>query len=202
MNKILTVISAIVLINSMLSDDGSNPLEGKYQIRTGFNITITNETDGLYIDPDRKPKEKLTKLSESLYKIESIDGTVDFSLILNKKWDRVIVKMYGQAIHAPRVPFDYKHDDWDEIEVPIELIISYEGIYELTSGTLIFVNAEDDKLMIQLTGQPEFQVYPFAENKFFYKVVDAAIEFVDDNNGAVNYLLLYQNGIILQADKK
>jgi hypothetical protein len=167
MNKILTVISAIVLINSMLSDDGSNPLEGKYQIRTGFNITITNETDGL-----------------------------------NKKWDRVIVKMYGQAIHAPRVPFDYKHDDWDEIEVPIELIISYEGIYELTSGTLIFVNAEDDKLMIQLTGQPEFQVYPFAENKFFYKVVDAAIEFVDDNNGAVNYLLLYQNGIILQADKK
>jgi hypothetical protein len=202
MNKIISIISLIVLINSLFSDNDRMVLEGTYQIRPGFNITITKEADGLYVDPDRQPKEKLTKLTDSLYKIKSIDGTVDFSLILNKKEERLVIRMFGKTIHAPRLPLIEEEKNREEIEITESVLESYEGEYEVSEGQMFYINADDGLLWIQLTGQQGAEAYPFAENKFFFKVVDASIEFIKDENGDIDYLLIFQSGVILQADRK
>jgi hypothetical protein len=63
------------------------------------------------------------------------------------------------------------------------------------------VQREEDKLMVQLTGQPFFEVFPETETKFFYKVVDAQLTFVKDDKGGVKSLILHQNGLNQEAKR-
>jgi len=48
--------------------------------------------------------------------------------------------------------------------------------------------------MTQATNQPKFPVYPESQTKFFLKVVDAEVEFVADDKGQVNSVILHQGG--------
>ena len=52
----------------------------------------------------------------------------------------------------------------------------YTGKYEAEKMSFT-VTREGDRLFVQATGQGKLQVYPYAENKFFLKVVDATVEF-------------------------
>ncbi|MCZ6681504.1 MAG: serine hydrolase [Candidatus Poribacteria bacterium] len=82
-----------------------------------------------------------------------------------------------------------------------EIFEKYVGKYELQPGVIFYVTMEDDKLMVQLTGQEKIQVFPESEDKFFSKIVDAQITFLKDNNGNVDRLMLHQGGRELIAHK-
>ena len=60
----------------------------------------------------------------------------------------------------------------------------YVGRYDYRSAVMT-VRRDGDKLMAQLTTQPEFQIFPSGDDKFFWKVVDAQCEFQRDENGKV-----------------
>lgn len=48
--------------------------------------------------------------------------------------------------------------------------------------------------MAQATGQPQFELFPESETKFFLKVIDAKVTFVKDDTGKVTHLILHQGG--------
>jgi hypothetical protein len=75
------------------------------------------------------------------------------------------------------------------------------GQYELAPGVIFNVTFQDDKLMVQLTGQDAYQVFAESETDFFYKVVDAKITFQKDANGDISGLVLHQGGIDRNAKK-
>ncbi len=79
---------------------------------------------------------------------------------------------------------------------------SYVGNYELTPSFVIAVTKEGGRIFVQATGQPQFEVFPESETKFFLTVVDAQITFVKDDKGSVTHLILHQNGIDQTAKKK
>jgi len=89
----------------------------------------------------------------------------------------------------------------EKLEVPAEILKSYEGVYALAPNFNITIRADGTALFAQATGQSEFEIFPKSETKFFYKVVDAQIEFFKDENGKVNRLVLYQNGREMPAKK-
>jgi tetratricopeptide (TPR) repeat protein len=89
----------------------------------------------------------------------------------------------------------------EKLEVPAEILKSYEGVYMLAPNFNITIRADGTALFAQATGQSEFEIFPKSETKFFYKVVDAQIEFFKDENGKVNRLVLYQNGREMPAKK-
>jgi serine-type D-Ala-D-Ala carboxypeptidase/endopeptidase len=80
------------------------------------------------------------------------------------------------------------------IKVAPETLKNYEGIYALSLLFAITMTVEDGKLMAQATGQEKAQLFPESETKFFYKIVDAQIEFVKGTDGKVAKLILHQNG--------
>ena len=88
------------------------------------------------------------------------------------------------------------------INVPTEALQKFVGRYELAPGALFTVEVKDDKLMIGLTGQSSYQVFPRSETEWFYKVVDATITFNVDKNGKCDSLVLFQNGIKQTAKRK
>jgi len=63
------------------------------------------------------------------------------------------------------------------------------------------ITVEGSQLMAQATGQAKIPVYARSETIFFYKVVEAEIEFFKDAKGAVTSLVLRQNGQEMKAPR-
>jgi hypothetical protein len=61
---------------------------------------------------------------------------------------------------------------------------------------------EGDQLMTQATNQPKFPVYPESQTKFFLRVIDAEVEFVTDDKGQINAVILHQGGQDLKGVRK
>jgi len=89
-----------------------------------------------------------------------------------------------------------------EVDVDSAVLESYAGVYVLTPQFVLTVTVEDGKLMVQATGQPKLPVFAESKTEFFYKIVDAQISFVPDEDGKVKHLTLHQGGLNLKAVRK
>ena len=87
------------------------------------------------------------------------------------------------------------------IEITDAELQKYVGEYQLLPGIAFTVTANDGKLMVKLTGQQAFRVYPRSKTEWFYKVVKATITFEFDDEGKCESLVLFQNGIKQKARK-
>jgi hypothetical protein len=90
-----------------------------------------------------------------------------------------------------------------EIKVDPKVYDTLAGVYEAQEPKLtITVTRSGDTLLAQVTGQSKFQIYPTSEASYFYKVVDAQIEFVKDGAGKVTHLVLHQGALDLKAQRR
>ncbi len=75
----------------------------------------------------------------------------------------------------------------------------YVGSYDTAQGLSFTVTRSGEQLTVQLTGQPAEPVYWSAKDSFFYKIVDAQIDFERDAAGNVASLALHQHGVTISA---
>jgi len=94
--------------------------------------------------------------------------------------------MFGEKYGAPA--------SRTEVKVDPKIFDAYVGQYQLGPNFIITITKEGDRLMIQATGQPKFDLFPESESKYFLKVVDAQITFEKDETGKVTRLILHQGG--------
>jgi serine-type D-Ala-D-Ala carboxypeptidase/endopeptidase len=78
---------------------------------------------------------------------------------------------------------------------------AYAGRYELEPKVIATIAREGDRLMIQVTGQPRFEMFPESDTVFFLKAVDATITFVKDDKGQVGHLVIHQGGLDIKAKR-
>ena len=57
------------------------------------------------------------------------------------------------------------------------------------------ISLEDGALFVQPTGQPKLPIFADSETRFSPRVNDAAVSFTKDDSGAVDGLILSQNGV-------
>lgn len=88
------------------------------------------------------------------------------------------------------------------IAVSANALQAYVGVFELAPTFSITVSVVDGKLMGEATGQPPFEMFAQAPDAFFVRVVDARISFTRDAAGAVEGLILHQNGRDMPARKR
>ena len=81
-----------------------------------------------------------------------------------------------------------------DIRLTSKELAEYTGRYQLAPGAILNISAGPDGLLAQLTGQPQAAVFPRKKDEFFYKVVEASLQFERDANGKVQSLTLNQNG--------
>jgi hypothetical protein len=80
-----------------------------------------------------------------------------------------------------------------EFPIPLQVLQQYPGVYELSSDFKILITVEGSQLMAQASGQPKLPLYAGSETKYFFKAIEAEIEFFKDAKGRVNRLVLRQN---------
>jgi len=89
-----------------------------------------------------------------------------------------------------------------EIAVSPKILAQYTGTYEMRPGFDLVITLEGDQLVSQATGQGKIPLFAESETKFFPKVIDAEIEFLKDDKGAVTHLMLHQGAAEIKAPRK
>ena len=80
------------------------------------------------------------------------------------------------------------------ITVADSVLSKYVGVYKLDESMNLTVTKEDGSLYLQATGQDKFQLYAHSQWKFFLKVTQADVEFLENKKGIVDRLKLLQGG--------
>jgi DNA-binding transcriptional MerR regulator len=80
------------------------------------------------------------------------------------------------------------------IQISTDLLDRYTGNYKFEFGHIMTITREGDQLFEQIIGQDAFEIFPESDRVFFLKIVAAQISFVVDQDGAVNTLVLHQDG--------
>lgn len=87
------------------------------------------------------------------------------------------------------------------VEVSAELYDLWEGSYLIEAGQTFYVRREESRLLVKLGGQSELEAFPMSTTRYFYKLVDAEIEFTLGDDGRGKTLTLYQNGAETVANR-
>lgn len=87
------------------------------------------------------------------------------------------------------------------VDVPVEVMRRYAGTYRLAPGAVFTVSENGGRLMVGLTGQPTFQVFPRSETEWFYTVVEATLTFDVNLRGRATAVTLFQNGVRQRAKR-
>src|SRR5687768_6654891 len=87
------------------------------------------------------------------------------------------------------------------VAVAPEVLDEYVGEYDLAPEFKITIRRDGAMLLAKATNQPEIKLYAEEQNKFFIKEVEAKVEFVKDDSGKINKLVLHQNGRDMDGKK-
>lgn len=79
-----------------------------------------------------------------------------------------------------------------EIQVDIKTLEGYIGEYELREDFFLNIFMENDQFFAQATGQDPIEFFATRENRFYTKMINAQIEFNQDETGKTISLTLYQ----------
>jgi hypothetical protein len=175
---------------------------GHYELYPGFVITVTREDNRLFAQATGQGKAEVFPESETKFFYTVVDAQLTFVKDDKGQVKHLVLHQNGRDMEARRLGPDYQPPPArKEVTVNPEILESYVGRYELMPGIVFDVTVEGGSLMVQITGQPRFQVYPESETKFFYKVVEAQITFQKDAEGKVTGLVLHQGGLDQPARK-
>jgi CubicO group peptidase (beta-lactamase class C family) len=121
-------------------------------------------------------------------------GNLDFS-----EPPAEIAKALAAIAHGEKVILTSERK---EVSVQPDTLAKYVGTYELSPKFSIVITLDGSQLMAQATSQPKFRIFPESDTKFFYKVVDAQLEFFKNDQGQITHLVLHQHGQDIDGVKK
>jgi CubicO group peptidase (beta-lactamase class C family) len=118
---------------------------------------------------------------------------------LNGNAPEAIAMRLGAVMHGEKVELPSERK---EITLAPTVLGQYVGTYQLAPKIDMMITVADGQLISQVSGQNKVPLFAESETKFFPKVIDAEIEFVKDNKGAVTHLILRQGAAEINAPRK
>jgi len=124
---------------------------------------------------------------------------VEAGLVFNRDDKGAVVSVThtqnGMTFTAPRLAAT------DMVSVPDAKLDAIAGHYQYGMFAVLTVTRRGHQLYAQLTGQPECPIFAKSDHEFYWRVVDAHVEFVAGPDGAITSAIHHQNGITFTAPK-
>jgi len=185
-------------VSVSLTQEELNKWVGNYEFDNEVLRSITLEDGQLYSQREGSDKLKIYADSATKFHFEGGLTTYEFTMENGKKMANFTARINkSKGIETDRKPATEK----EVITIAANTLKDYTGSYELQPGFVIKVTTKEDKIFVQATGQPEFEMFPEAEDTFFLKVVAAQLVFGRNDSGKVVNLTLNQGGQSLEGDK-
>lgn len=182
-----------------LSDAALDEYVGSYKLSDNFVLKVFRTDNQLYGQATGQGAFPLYPSAPNEFFAKVAGITISFTrdasgkvtgLVLHQGGDRTARKM--SAAEPPAQP--------SEIKLDPATLQDYVGKYQFEFG-ILDVTREGGQLSAQLAGQPAFPVYASAKDKFFYRVVDAQLNFERDARGQVVAVVLHQGGRDIRAPR-
>lgn len=171
---------------------------GTYEMGSKVNMMITLAGGQLMSQMSGQGKIPLFAKSETTFFPKVVDAEIEFGK--DDKGQSLVLHQGGRDMKAPRT--SDKVMERKEIAVSPAILAQYTGTYELRPGFDLVITLEGDQLVSQATGQGKLPLFAESETRFFPKVLDATIEFLKDDKGAVTHLVLHQGPAEIKAARK
>lgn len=185
---------AIPKIDTNVSAAALEDVVGRYDYGTAI-LTVTREGDRIFAQLAGQPRFEIFPKSDNTFFWKVVEARVTFVKDENGRVNKAIHRQGGQTLHAPRL------QDLQEAKVDPKLYDIYAGRYDYGGKAILTVTREGDRLFAQLTGQPKLEIFPSSETEFFWKVVNAQITFVKDDDGKVRGAIHEQAGRTFDAPR-
>lgn len=171
-----------------------SPYIGVYKLGESQYMTISENDGKLHFQVTGQQPIVLERTKDHVFELKSLNLTAAFELEEDGIANTLNWSQPGVAVAAERVDDSYGVATREEVSIDSELLQDYVGQYQLSRTAIANVKQVKDRLFVQVTGQPEFRVFPMSRTRFFYKVLDAEIEFEDDDDGNITALVIHQAG--------
>lgn len=170
------------------------PYIGVYMLTENQYMTVSNKDGQLQIQVTGQPPIALAHTEDHIFELEALNLTADFELGKDGNATTLKWSQSGNSINAERVDDSFGVASREEAAIDTAVLTEYVGKFQLPGSTVATVKQVKDRLFVQVTGQPEFRVFPMSPTRFFYKALDAEIEFKKDDNGSVTGVVFHQGG--------
>lgn len=141
-------------------------------------MTVTRQGDRVFAQLTGQPKVEIFPESETEYYWKVVDARVRF-----------VKDGTGRITHAHH--FQGGHDF---MAPKMNGTDAHAGITGRYAYKILTVTREDKRLFARLSGQQRFEIFPKSPTEFFWKVVDAQVEFVKNEKGIVTHAIHRQRG--------
>jgi CubicO group peptidase (beta-lactamase class C family) len=173
---------------------------GTYELAPKVSMMIRLENGQLISQVSGQGNVPLFAKSETTFFPKVVDAEIEFGKDENGAVTYLVLHQGGRDNKAPRTSDTVV--ERKEIVIPAAILAQYAGSYELKPGFDLVITLEGGQLMSQATGQGKIPLFAESETKFFPKVMDAQIEFLQDGQGVVTHLVLHQGPAEIKAPKK
>jgi hypothetical protein len=183
-------------------------LFGQYQLTEQFGIGVFEQGGALVAQATGQPPLAIHAVGDDWYAY----GDVDASLRFLRRDGEVVGLQLAQggqvhpaqkvaevaAVSAAKTTLD---DVASQSGVTLDAaqLDQYVGAFGFAPGIELSVRRSGEGIEAQLTGQSWIPVFARASDRFFYKVVEAELQFERDAAGKVMAVVLHQGGIEQRA---
>ncbi|NNK87148.1 MAG: serine hydrolase [Flavobacteriaceae bacterium] len=175
-----------------LNDGQLKTWVGAYQFEDGAVRFITLENGKLQSQREGSTKFEIFALDTDYFIFE--EGTISYKFSNDGEGKRHVVMSNNGALSTGHEIGREPPAPKEEISLDESVLKTYIGKYEMNPEFLIEIRVRAGEIFAQASGQPEFQLFAEAEDKFFLKVIPAEIEFNKEDSGSVSGMTLMQGG--------
>lgn len=173
---------------------------GVYQINKDETRTITREGNQLYSQRSGGMKQKIFPESKTQFFYK--DSFSFFTIHRDKKGNVVKMVMRGSRQDEEAVKTNKKPPGREIVKLDPGIFDSYKGEYVADNGMLMTIKQVDNKYIVAVKSQPEFECFPMSKTEFFLKAIDATLTFEKDSEGMVTGILLKMGPREIKLKKK
>jgi len=176
---------------------------GTYELAPGVNMMMRLTGDRLTTQVTGQQAFPVFAESETKFFLKVVDAQVEFFMDPSGTVTHAVMYQNGRERKVPRTSATVAEPPQrKELTLAAGTLARYVGTYQMPGSAEMSVTLDGTQLKAQLTGQPAFPIFAESETLFFFKVVDATLEFQKDASGAVTGVRLRQGPIDTLAPRK
>jgi CubicO group peptidase (beta-lactamase class C family) len=179
-----------------LAPERLDELVGRYELSPQAAFTVTHPSNGLFVQLTGQNAAPAYAYAPDKFFLKVVDAQFSFERGTDGKVVALTLHQNGQNIRADRIGADGKSvaPPVAQLALSAQQLDAFVGKYQLAPQLVFTIARDGTQLNAQLTGQQAVPIYADKPDHFFYKVVDAQIDFERDGAGKVTALTLHQGG--------
>lgn len=174
-------------------------LAGNYEFDDGSIRIVSAEGDQLFSQRSGSTRYQIFPQTKTVFSYQVGLSVMEFVLDGGQVKEVLFKDRSGKALHGKRA--NKTMPTHTEVAVSPGILEQYVGKYELLANFFVDITLETGRLMSQVTNQPKLELFGESDTRFFFKAVDAQIEFTPNADGKFD-LTVYQAGQKLAGKRK